>query len=81
VAPLRDRLDELERTMLETIVRLASPSSASPSPRGDALPTPGGAATRFLALFGDRRRRVMLALGGILVLGIGTLFAMLASCS
>jgi hypothetical protein len=83
LAPLRDRLDELERTMLETIVRLASPTStASPPPRVALAPPSEDAASVYAAQSGDRRRRrVILALGGAVVIGLGALFALLASCS
>jgi hypothetical protein len=131
VAPLRDRLDELERTMLETILRLsgsaaaprapsrvetpvkaparttppplpAQPASAAlppveastsitapavqafaaPEPTTVPAPAPNDAGWEYAVGAGERRRRQVLAvLAGVIVLGAGTLFAMLASCS
>jgi hypothetical protein len=69
VAPLRERLDELERTMLETIVRLG---------KATASPADGPASTAQ----GDprRQRQLTIAMGAVLVLNIVMLFGMLASC-
>jgi hypothetical protein len=39
VAPLRDRVDGLEQTMLEAIVRVTSPTRASVPPRPSSKPT------------------------------------------
>jgi hypothetical protein len=69
VAPLRERLDELERTMLEAIVRLAK--------------TPASPADATVSALKDderRRRQLMIATGVVLFLGILMLFGMLASC-
>jgi hypothetical protein len=86
LAPLRDRLDELERSMLETIVRVAShsPASATPSPPSlDPSPEPyvrSGLLSWVRA--GDRQRRLLvLALGVSVTVGIVAFFALMASCS
>jgi hypothetical protein len=87
LAPLRDRLDELERSMLETIVRVAShssPASAAPSPPSlDPTLEAYDLRSRLLSWVraGDRKRRlIVLALGVSVAVGIVTFFAMLASC-
>jgi hypothetical protein len=67
VAPLRERLDELERTMLETIVRLAKTPAS-----------PADAASSAVQVDERRRRQVMIAIGAVLV--VMMLFGMLASC-
>jgi hypothetical protein len=69
IAPLRERVDELERTMLETIVRLAK-TPASPT---DATLSAQQVAER-------KRRQALIAIGVVIVLGIVMLFGMLASC-
>jgi hypothetical protein len=84
LVPLRDRLDELERSMLETIVRIASKSqaaSAAPSSPGvDLTPEPQDLRSRLLSWVqagGQKRRLLVLALGVSLAIGF---FALVASC-
>jgi hypothetical protein len=70
LAPLRERVDELERTMLETIVRLAkTPTSLA----DDGAPDARQADER-------RRRQVKIVIAGAIALGLAILFGMLASC-
>jgi hypothetical protein len=87
LAPLRDRLDELERSMLETIVRVASKSStvsaAPSSPTTDLALEPRDIRSRLLSWVqtGDRKRRLpLLVLGISVAVGMVTFFALLASC-
>jgi hypothetical protein len=69
VAPLRERLDELERTMLETIVRIGKgPASPADAPASAAQGDP------------RRQRQLTIAIGAVVVLNIVMLFGMLASC-
>jgi hypothetical protein len=85
LAPLCDRLDELERSMLETIVRLAAHSptaSAPPShPSLDLTPEPFDVRSGLLSWVragGRKRRLLLLALGVSLAIGF---IALVASCS
>jgi hypothetical protein len=71
VAPLRERLDELEQTMLKAIVRLSSPPSTDSPP----------ARWWSVAQMSDQtRRQLIVAVAGGVLLGVGMLSALLASC-
>jgi hypothetical protein len=70
--------------MLETIVRLASTSSstATPPARSSTTRQPDGAGRGDAARGGEQNRlQLILALGGGILLGVGMLSALLASCS
>jgi hypothetical protein len=85
LAPLRDRLDEIERSLLETIVRISKSSSAAPaSPTLDLAPETrdmrSGLLSWLRASVGDRKRRLlMLALGAVVVAVVGTIFILMAA--
>jgi hypothetical protein len=64
VAPLRSRLDELERGMHETIARVVNATASDDA----ALRTDRG---------GRERRLIMLLVAGLLVLNVATLFGVL----
>jgi hypothetical protein len=66
LAPVRSRLDELERGMLETIVRVAKAPVST-----DATLDAERARAR-------ERRQMMVAMGGLLVLNVATLLGVFA---
>jgi hypothetical protein len=81
LAPLRDGLDDLERTVLATIVRLASRSSTASRPaRSDATAQPNSASSGPAGQTGDQRRRqLILAFAVGILLGVVMLSGLLAA--
>jgi hypothetical protein len=71
LAPIRDRLDELERGMLETIVRVAKTPPPAPLPAADAT---------HVDLASERRsRKILVAMGALIILNFATLLGVFSS--
>jgi hypothetical protein len=72
LAPIRDRLDEIERDMLETIVRVAKTPPPVPVPAADPTSSADLATQR-------ERRRLLVAMGGLIVINVATLLGVFSS--